>query len=159
MRRRDLEQRVIAEARRVANSTASYLDEAIEDLVDALEKLDKLREVERPRASAIAPPTSHEAAAWVRGKRMSVAKRIVEHLKVRYLSQRVGSTVDMFMAFTGISHQTASARFNELLNAGWIVDSGQTRSTRQGRDAVVWMLTPAALKVLQQSREPVFSDG
>jgi hypothetical protein len=49
-----------------------------------------------------------------------------------------GRTTDEVEVETGLSHQTASARVNELRNGGAIVPAGK-RPTRSGRNAVVYV--------------------
>lgn len=51
-----------------------------------------------------------------------------------------GVTSDEAEAALRLSHQTCSARFNELRNAGLIVDSGNRRATRSGRKAAVYIV-------------------
>jgi hypothetical protein len=50
-----------------------------------------------------------------------------------------GATCDEVEARSGLSHQTASARVNELRKLGAIVDSGRRRNTRSQRKATVWL--------------------
>jgi hypothetical protein len=49
-----------------------------------------------------------------------------------------GMTCDDVESATGLRHQTASARVNELGRLGAIVDSGERRATASGRKAIVW---------------------
>lgn len=42
---------------------------------------------------------------------------------------------------TGMKHQTLSARRNELMHVGLIVDSGQREENRSGSDAILWVTT------------------
>lgn len=51
---------------------------------------------------------------------------------------RKGATTDEVEKATGLSHQTASARVNELYNDGLLEVTGQTRLTRYGRPAHVY---------------------
>jgi hypothetical protein len=51
-----------------------------------------------------------------------------------------GATSDEAEAVLKLSHQTCSARFNELRNRGLIVDSGERRATRSGRKAAVYIV-------------------
>lgn len=51
-----------------------------------------------------------------------------------------GVTCDEVEVIGNLSHQTASARVNELVNNGSIVDSGARRPTRSGRMARVMVL-------------------
>jgi len=50
----------------------------------------------------------------------------------------LGATCDDVEYYTGLSHQTASARIVELRKLNLIKDSGNRRKTRSGRRAVVW---------------------
>ena len=49
-----------------------------------------------------------------------------------------GATCDEIEEALDLRHQTASARVNELMNRGMIVDRGYRRKTRSGRRATVW---------------------
>lgn len=53
------------------------------------------------------------------------------------LHSKHGLTCDEVEVVTGLSHQSASPRVNELVNKGLIVGNGH-RTTRHGRSAVVW---------------------
>ena len=50
-----------------------------------------------------------------------------------------GATCDEVELYTGLTHQTASARINELHKLSAINDSGRRRKTRSGRNAIVWV--------------------
>lgn len=52
----------------------------------------------------------------------------------------LGCTDDELEVLLSMRHQTASARRRELQLQGFIVDSGWTRTTRSGREAIVWVL-------------------
>jgi hypothetical protein len=52
---------------------------------------------------------------------------------------RLGRTTDEVEVATKLPHQTASARVNELHNAGAIVAAGKRR-TRSGRHAIVYVV-------------------
>ena len=49
-----------------------------------------------------------------------------------------GMTCDEVEIRLSLRHQTASARVNELMEAKYIVDSGERRKTSSGRKATVW---------------------
>jgi predicted transcriptional regulator len=75
------------------------------------------------------------------------ANRSVEHVKPLFRERLLdmiraanehGVTCDELEAISGLRHQTASARVNELAKVGSIVDSGTKRTTRSGRKATVW---------------------
>jgi hypothetical protein len=59
-------------------------------------------------------------------------------------TKRRGMTCDEVEAVYGYTHQTASARINELRNLGQLIDSGERRLTRSGRPATVWITVPHA---------------
>jgi hypothetical protein len=50
----------------------------------------------------------------------------------------VGSICDETERILNMSHQTCSARYRQLAQAGLIVETGETRATRSGRQAAVW---------------------
>lgn len=67
---------------------------------------------------------------------------------VRATIQRSGSagmTTDEVEIATGLSHQTASARVNELRNDGDIIPHG-VRPTRSGRNAVVYRIASRVIR-------------
>lgn len=43
-----------------------------------------------------------------------------------------------------LPHQSCSARFNELMNGGWIVDTNEKAMTRTGSEAILWDLSDLA---------------
>lgn len=53
-----------------------------------------------------------------------------------------GATCDEIEHLLALSHQTTSARCRRLAVLGRIVDSGERRKTRSGRNAVVWRVAP-----------------
>lgn len=55
-----------------------------------------------------------------------------------------GATDDEIASATGLLRYTAAPRRNELLNGGWVMDSGRRRSTNTRSPANVWVLTAAA---------------
>jgi hypothetical protein len=57
-----------------------------------------------------------------------------------------GATCHQLTQVLGRPHQTVSARVNDLMRRGWIVDSGLRRPTASGRQAIVWRPTQQALK-------------
>lgn len=89
----------------------------------------------KPAPFARGSVTSQAAAASVNG--------CLTHLqgKVLYAIQHApfGMTCDEVELYTDLSHQTASARVNELARQGKIQGVG-TRPTRSGRKATVWVV-------------------
>lgn len=59
-----------------------------------------------------------------------------------------GLTCYQLTQVLGREHQTVSARVNDLMRKGWIVDSGIRRKTGSGRNACVWKPSHAALRVV-----------
>jgi len=55
-----------------------------------------------------------------------------------------GATDDEIEVSLELTHQTASARRRELVKAGKVIDSGRTRKTRSGCQAIVWITTEGA---------------
>lgn len=53
----------------------------------------------------------------------------------------VGRTDDEVIVRTGLAHQSVGPRRLELLEGGWIEDSGRKRATRTGAQAIVWVLS------------------
>src|SRR5262245_19853296 len=88
-------------------------------------------------------------APSVRGSRTSVAaaeakeptKATDEGLVLRFLVRRGmdGATNDEIERELGLIHQNASARTRTLVLKGYVRDSGVTRATRTGRQAIVWI--------------------
>jgi hypothetical protein len=98
------------------------------------------------RTSNKAPLTSAQAAKFMNGQRANVLiNKIVQYMYQRWPD---GTTVDEAMDNLGIYPQSTYARFSELKDGGWIVDSGITRPTRVGNDAVVWKFSTLACSLL-----------
>lgn len=55
-----------------------------------------------------------------------------------------GATDDEVQRWLDLNPSTERPRRVELVEMGWIEDSGERRQTRSGRSAVVWTLTPTA---------------
>ena len=56
----------------------------------------------------------------------------------RLRKYRTGTTCDKLEQVLNMSHQTTSARINDLVRMGKIVDSGRREKTRTGRLAICW---------------------
>lgn len=97
------------------------------------------------------PETSAQAA--LTAPRGQLGKRVLAHIRVAHYHGGIGSTDDALEAALHRSHQSVSSARNGLCAGGWLMDSGQRRKTRTGRDAVVWTLTPAALTKIEQDKE------
>ena len=83
--------------------------------------------------------TSKEALASIKEYRRTLRDRVQDHIL-----HWNGLTCDQVEELTNMRHQTASARIRELFVMGKIVDSGERRVTRSGRNAVVWKLKETA---------------
>lgn len=88
--------------------------------------------------------TSAAAGASLRGLTGYLAQRVNDEIFVTYKRGAVGLTCDQVEIALHGSHQSMSARVNELRDKGWIVDSGTKRKTRSGRLAIVWTPSQAA---------------
>ena len=92
------------------------------------------------------PDTSIQAGQSLKnlGK---LAQQVYDEIAVaspsRYPADRGGLTVDQTEQILNRSHQSVSARVNELRNKGWIVDSGRKRLTRSRRSAIIWVPSAA----------------
>tara|TARA_Y100000034_G_C6891619_1_gene410285 strand:+ start:1276 stop:1596 length:321 start_codon:yes stop_codon:yes gene_type:complete len=69
----------------------------------------------------------------------SLRAQVHAHIKA---CQSNGATDDEIEVALDLRHQTASARRRELVQLGFVVDSGVRRPTRSGRKAKVWVTTP-----------------
>lgn len=85
-----------------------------------------------------APETQRVSAVLVYYKSGSDRQAVLAEIA---LSGEVGMTDFEIEESLVMRHQTASARRNDLMNDGWIEDSGLRRLTDSGRPAVAWILT------------------
>lgn len=67
-----------------------------------------------------------------------------QRARILMLLEATPATSDEIEAALGIPHQSASARINDLLNGGWILDTGQRRRTRSGSLAIAWTASDQA---------------
>ena len=77
---------------------------------------------------------SMEAYLSVEHSTSQIRSRIVAHIKKLGLA---GATSDEVEQALELSHQTVSARCTEAKAKGELIDSGQRRKTRSGRNAAV----------------------
>lgn len=85
------------------------------------------------------PATSNEAAASLDPDHLGrLARRVYDEIFYTVANGGTGLTCDQVEQIVGGSHQTVSARVNELRDKGYILDSGARRPTRSGRKATVW---------------------
>lgn len=83
--------------------------------------------------------TSKQAAESVKPCTGTLRARVLGFIADR---GEYGMICDELEALSGLMHQTASARVNELMKLGAIRDSGRRRKTRSGRKATVWVALP-----------------
>lgn len=81
--------------------------------------------------------TSIAAANSKRGSAVTDRRVIFDHIEK---AGAVGCTCDAIEGQLSMLHQTVSARLKDLRDSGSIIDSGQRRKTRTGRDARVYIL-------------------
>lgn len=88
-----------------------------------------------------APDTQIAAAVSVYPTSGTVRRLVLDWVAGRgYL----GATDEEIEQYLNLRHQSASARRNELVRDGWLIDSSRRRKTTSGREAVVWVLSQAA---------------
>lgn len=80
--------------------------------------------------------TSREAAESIEPASGTLRARVLGMIRDK---GPLGMTCDEIEAESGLTHQTASARVNELMRLGAIVDSKMRRKTRSHRNAAVWL--------------------
>jgi hypothetical protein len=83
--------------------------------------------------------TQRQAAAIALPRAGSKRRRLYDLFLHRGVT---GITDDEIELMTGWTHQSASACRNVLMNEGFLVDSGERRSTSRGTKAIVWRITP-----------------
>lgn len=79
--------------------------------------------------------TSREAALSVYETAPTLRARVWRHLR-----ETGGATEEETEAALGLAGNTCRPRIWELRKAGMVEDSGDRRSTRSGRQAVVWRI-------------------
>lgn len=127
----------------LVSSVGSYT--RLRNAVDAREQLG-LASLGQPAFSNNSTDTSAEAGSSMLGHLGKLAHECYSEIAATYHNNGVGLTVDAIEQRLVRSHQTVSARVNELRNKGWITDSGIRRKTRSGRPAIVWTPTTSALR-------------
>ena len=115
----------------------------LRDAVMELEALGLAQLSERGTTSNNSTDTSAQAAASI-GNISGLARTCFDEIVLAG-----GLTTYQLTQVLGREHQTISARVNDLMRKGWIVDSGQRRKTGSGRNAIVWKPTHLALKETQ----------
>lgn len=80
--------------------------------------------------------TSREAFIASKERKGKTQERIYKLI----MNARHGKTDDELEVLTGILHQTLGPARGQLAKNGWIKDSGEKRTTRNGRKAIVWVV-------------------
>jgi hypothetical protein len=146
--RRAAEQELIDAAIAFSNapfySNPGPLEARLRRAVDAYTALG-LDDTNRPIVGNTTTDTSAEAGASMADHVGKLARQCFDEIAVVYRNDGVGLTVDQLEQLLDRSHQSVSARVNELRDKGWVRDSGQRRKTRSGRKAIVWSPTEMAL--------------
>jgi Fic family protein len=101
-----------------------------------LTRWEREKEAMSPIPYASESATSRDAANSMRQQAETHRRRVFAAV---LRARAEGLTCDEYEAVSGLSHQTASARFNELVKEGRIVPSCRTRTTRHGRQAFVYI--------------------
>lgn len=121
----------------------------------------------KPRVGLRAPETSHDAAEWAKKFAVTDAGRVFREIYYVWRRNRAfaenrewgdpreGLTTDEVEEMLNRTHQSISARVNNLKEAGWIVDSGQKRETRSGAQAIVWTPSEAAKQFVDEYGMPI----
>jgi predicted ArsR family transcriptional regulator len=95
----------------------------------------------------------HRPTSDAAGDSMAEAIPAVRRRVLRHVERTGGATCDATEAALGLTHQTCSPRFTELAHRGLIADSGKVQRTRSGRNAIVWIITPAGEAELREEEE------
>lgn len=94
-------------------------------------------------------PTSRDAAQSLAPARRTTLHALVLDAICRH--NLAGMTDDELQVRLGLRSQTQSPRRRELELLNLVVDSGRTRKTRLGSDAVVWVVTDAGAQVYREA--------
>lgn len=94
-------------------------------------------EFSRTHARADEIDTSHDAASSAQ----SMAKRHKARVYAA-LKSGVPQTSEELARRTGLHHSQVWRRVSDLRNDGSVIDTGQRRLNRSGRQAAVWALAP-----------------
>jgi predicted ArsR family transcriptional regulator len=104
----------------------------------------------RPHAFAGPTDTSRRTAERIMPRTGSTRRAILNQLIE--LGPRFGATDQELQHALGISGDTVRPRRVELVEDGWVTDSGRRRPTPSGHDAIVWVPTEAAMESASAER-------
>jgi len=91
-----------------------------------------------------APRTAARAEVWFKQYAGSVTAEVFREIYRAWLDGASGLTTDAVEVRLNRTHQSVSPRVTDLRDKGFITDSGLTRKTRSGNDAIVWTPTTFA---------------
>jgi len=83
-----------------------------------------------------AQDTSREAHEHVKPRKVTLRERVLRYVVG---CGEHGATDEEMQTALGMDPNTQRPRRRELVQAGYIVDSGKRRETRTGRNAIVWI--------------------
>ena len=83
--------------------------------------------------------TERAAAELIRPKAGTARERVLE--EIRHAGERGRTDYELAQALE-MRQYTAAPRRCELVEMGWVVDSGKRRETDSGSPAIVWVLSP-----------------
>lgn len=92
---------------------------------------------ERPAPAQEGSGTSVAAARRIEPVRENLRQRVYQAVREAHPG---GLTEQEIEDATGLPGNTVRPRIVELVNRAGLVDSGRTRKTRSGREAVVWII-------------------
>jgi len=95
--------------------------------------------------------TSIKAALNIVPKVGSIGAKVMDFMRQR---DDYGATLEEVETGTRISGNTVRPRMKTLRQRGQVVDSGTTRKTLAGNDAIVWVITEAWKIAAAPSKQP-----
>jgi hypothetical protein len=104
----------------------------------------------RPHAFAGPTDTSRRTAERIMPRTGSIRSAIL--VQLIELGPRFGATDQELQGARQRSGDTERARRVELVEDGWVKDSGRRRPTSSGHDAIVWIATDAAMEAASAER-------
>lgn len=105
---------------------------------DCVEEPSLLDIMATPATRAQDHETSERAAAAMASVTGKIALEVLEFFKHRGLAG--GTDDELKVAFPDAAESSYRKRRTELFHKGLLVDTGQTRPNRRGRDEIVWRL-------------------
>ena len=120
------------------------MDEQLDLLGDPDEN--RLGKFQRPGDAA---STQQEAAVLIYPSSGSFRRNVLNAI---VQADPYGMTDEEIQDRLHMNPSTQRPRRVELVEQGWVEDSGRRRTTQSGRSAVVWVLTPAAWSWWTKSR-------